>query len=243
MTNTDITGDTLPVASPPATTAPLAEWHASTGFPLVCTPTGLALPDDITFDEWASISPLIHGAARSSQWWLGDWIRHGEAAYGAKYHTAAERTGLDRQTLRTAAMVAEAFPDVLRRRNTLSWSHHREIMVSVEDPAAWDDWLDKAEAGGWTRDDLRAQIRASKAVDVKATDTTDDEAEPSAKAEPTVRVSVSVPESAVDAEHVASLRRLLTLWRNQVDPSMMAALSAYVDSLEATVGKAGKRAA
>ncbi len=240
MTDTETPAGAAPVLA--ERVGDLAAFHGATGFPLVCTPTGLALPDDVTFEEWASISPLIHGAARSSMWWIGDWIRHGEAAYGAKYHTAAERTGLDGQTLRTAAMVAEAFPDVLRRRNNLSWSHHREIMVSVDDPTAWEDWLDKAEAGGWSRDRLRAQIRESKAVNVKATDTTD-EAEPAAKAEPTVRVSVSVPESAVDAEHVASLRRLLTLWRNQVDPSMMAALSAYVDSLEATVGKARKQAA
>lgn len=234
MTDTETPAGAAPVLA--ERVGDLAAFHGATGFPLVCTPTGLVLPDDVTFEEWASISPLIHGAARSSMWWIGDWIRHGETAYGAKYHTAAERTGLDGQTLRTAAMVAEAFPDVLRRRNNLSWSHHREIMVSVEDPATWEEWLDKAEAGGWSRDRLRAQIRESKALPAK--DTTDDG--PKAAGQKPVTLAMS-PERATRLAPM--LHKLLDRWRPHLAPDDVDALTFLVETLDEAAEKAKKRAA
>jgi putative SOS response-associated peptidase YedK len=39
-----------------------------------------------------------------------------------------------------------------RRREVLSWSHHRE--VAALPPAEQDEWLDRAEAEKWDRNDL-----------------------------------------------------------------------------------------
>ncbi len=47
-----------------------------------------------------------------------------------------------------------------RRREVLSWSHHRE--VAALEPEDADALLDKAEAEGWTRQELRRQAKRVK---------------------------------------------------------------------------------
>jgi N6-adenosine-specific RNA methylase IME4 len=49
-----------------------------------------------------------------------------------------------------------------RRREVLSWSHHKE--VAALEPAEQDAWLDRAEAEGWTRMDLRSAIKRGRVL-------------------------------------------------------------------------------
>lgn len=51
---------------------------------------------------------------------------HGERAYGRKYAAALERTGYDYGTLRDAKGVATSV-ELSRRRDNLTWAHHREV--------------------------------------------------------------------------------------------------------------------
>lgn len=157
---------TAPV--PVATTGELAAWHASTGFPAVCTPTGLALPDDLTFDEWQAFASPILGAARASQWWVGDWIVAGKTKWGSLYTTAVDVTGLSYDTLRHATKVCRAFPIGSRRPN-LPFAHHRVVCDSAP-PEEWDRWLDAAVEHGWSRDELRAAIREARTLPADSTD-------------------------------------------------------------------------
>lgn len=55
------------------------------------------------------------------------------------------------------------FYGLLRRRSKLSNEHHVEAMQAANgDEAVAADWLDQAEANGWTRPQLRAAIRRAK---------------------------------------------------------------------------------
>lgn len=111
---------------------------------------------DLTYEQWEAAGRQLGIMGRACQWWIGDWIRYGEHAFGERYTQAIEDTGLDYQTLRNYVWVAERI-DVSRRRDSLSWSHHAE--VAALDPADADAWLDIAETDGLTRDKLRCAIR------------------------------------------------------------------------------------
>lgn len=120
----------------------------------------MELPADLPFDRWRSIGRRICGVADASSWWLADWVAYGEERYGDKYREAVEITGVGYQTLRNYAWVARRF-DVSRRRDSLSFAHHSE--VAALPPAAQDEWLDRAEEGGWSRNDLRAALKRLRA--------------------------------------------------------------------------------
>ncbi len=120
----------------------------------------MALPADLSFDRWRSIGRRICGVADASSWWLADWVAYGEERYGEKYREAVEITGVGYQTLRNYAWVARRF-DVSRRRDSLSFAHHSE--VAALPPATQDEWLDRAEERGWSRNDLRAALKGLRA--------------------------------------------------------------------------------
>jgi hypothetical protein len=127
---------------------------------------------------------------RNAGWWIGDWLRYGNAAYGERYTRAARVTGYDVQTLMNMVYVASRV-DASRRRATLSWSHHAEL--AALDPATQERWLARAEAEGFSvrclREEVRREARALTAESEAA------EAEPAAAAE---------HEPAADAEEVAA---------------------------------------
>jgi len=60
------------------------------------------------------------------QWWLGDWLNYGERQYGEMYSQAIEEVNLDYGTLRNFKYVSSRI-ELSRRRDKLSWFHHREV--------------------------------------------------------------------------------------------------------------------
>lgn len=164
--------DTTTAPARVESTGELAAWHASTGFPMVCTPTGLALPDDLSFDEWRALGGPILGAARASMWWVGDWIIAGKAKWGSTYVTAIELTGLSASTLKTAVSVCRRV-ETSRRRHDLPFHHHVEVVNAVEDPGEWGGWFEAAAVGGWSVQELRVKLREARALPTDSTDSTD----------------------------------------------------------------------
>ncbi|MGW7691592.1 LmbU family transcriptional regulator [Streptomyces asiaticus] len=118
--------------------------------------TGLSLPPDLPLPEWRHLGQQIHVIADSSAWWLGDWLIFGQEHYPDRYRQALKQTSLDYQTLRNYAWVARKF-EPGRRRGKLSFQHHAEVAALPE--AEQEEWLTRAEEGGWTRNALRRQIR------------------------------------------------------------------------------------
>lgn len=103
---------------------------------------GLQVLGDPSLDEWIKCGRFIKSAEGAVHWWIGDWIRHGEHAYGEKYTQYIDELGFDYGTLRNDVFVAERI-DLSRRRDKLSFAHHQE--VARFEPKEQDELLDKAE--------------------------------------------------------------------------------------------------
>jgi hypothetical protein len=92
-------------------------------------------------------------------WWIGDWLRYGNATYGERYARAAKITGYDAQTLMNMVYVASQV-EASRRRESLSWSHHAEVAALPEAEQEW--WLADAEARRLSVRDLREEVRRAR---------------------------------------------------------------------------------
>jgi hypothetical protein len=113
----------------------------------------------LTLDEWQGYGSRLGTVSKSTNWWLGDWVRFGQRHYDQRYREAAEVTGYDEQTLMNFAYVAGRY-DVSRRREALSWSHHAEL-AALEAPTQ-DLWLDHATLRGLSIRQLRAAVRQAR---------------------------------------------------------------------------------
>jgi hypothetical protein len=118
--------------------------------------TALSLPENLPLDSWKQIGEQIHIISDASAWWIGDWLRFGRDKYPDRYKRAIGETALEYQTLRNYAWVAGRF-DASRRRDGLSFQHHLEVAALPQDQQ--DLWLERAEQSGWSRNDLRAELR------------------------------------------------------------------------------------
>jgi N6-adenosine-specific RNA methylase IME4 len=134
------------------------------------TPTGLSLPEGLPVEHWISIGQQLRAMERSVQWWVGDWIRFGEHAYGEKYAEALAATGYAYQTLANASWMSGEF-ESSRRRESLSFEHHKA--VARLDSSEQDELLDLAADAGWSTRDLLAEVRRRKNADAIGVESTD----------------------------------------------------------------------
>ena len=136
---------------------------------MTMTPVAWRAEPDLELEEWLESGRKLGLLGRNVPWWIGDWLRYGNHAYGERYVRAARVTGYDIQTLMNMVYVASHFPST-RRRGKLSWSHHAE--VAALDLAEQDVWLDRAEAERLSvrclRQEIRAQVRGSHAAEQQA---------------------------------------------------------------------------
>lgn len=121
--------------------------------------TSLTIRPGIPIDDWCDLGQQIQAISASSAWWLGDWLLYGQSEYPDRYKHAINQTSLDYQTLRNYAWVARRFdPD--QRFAGLSFQHHAEVAsLPAQDRR---HWLGTALENGWSRNELRRQIRARK---------------------------------------------------------------------------------
>jgi hypothetical protein len=106
--------------------------------------------------RWVACGKRLVQVRSASSWWIGDWMRYGNAQYGEKYGAASLATGYDRQTLMNLAYVSSRFP-VERRRASVSWSHHAELAAMPE--AEQEAWLDRIERDRLSVRSLREEAR------------------------------------------------------------------------------------
>lgn len=115
------------------------------------TPTGLRIPGATGPEECIDAGQRLGRLGHAVQWALGDlinfvWVKHGE-----KYHDVATVTGYDEGTLANMVYVANHY-EPARRRDGLSWTHHKQI-ASLE-PDDQDELLARAEEEAWSTRDL-----------------------------------------------------------------------------------------
>jgi hypothetical protein len=80
--------------------------------------------------RWVAYGKRFARMGSASSWWIGDWMRYGNAQYGEKYGAASKATGYDRQTLMNMAYVSSRF-SIERRRANVSWSCHAELAATT----------------------------------------------------------------------------------------------------------------
>lgn len=117
---------------------------------------GLRLPDSLAFEAWEQAGRKLYRIADSSAWCLGDWLVYGQDRYQDRYQRTLESAGLDYQTLRNYAWVARKF-DIGRRHENISFQHHAEVASLT--CGEQDEWLNRAESLGWSRNRLRRELR------------------------------------------------------------------------------------
>jgi N6-adenosine-specific RNA methylase IME4 len=123
-------------------------------------PVGWDPPADLSEAEWRAVGAGLSRAERSIMWWLGDWLRYGEARQWGEKYTAAVELGFDYGVAADAKMVAERI-SFSRRREKLSWGHHRAV-ASIKDDELLAELLAQAEHEGWSVAVLRQHVRHCK---------------------------------------------------------------------------------
>jgi hypothetical protein len=114
---------------------------------------------ELSVGDWARQGRWLGALGRGSGWWIGDWVRYGNARYGDRYGRAARLTGYDVQSLMNMAFVAGRF-EVSRRRDGLSFSHHAEVAgLPAEEQELW---LDRAEVARLSVRSLRSELRRAR---------------------------------------------------------------------------------
>jgi len=123
--------------------------------PVEMATTEPLLPDDMTHGQWLEMGgPIAHAYKRSS-WWLGTWWNYGDRRWGTG-PADADAIGVPYQTCRNAGSIAARF-ELSRRRDSLSFAHHAEV-AALPEPEQ-EHLLDRAEAEGWRRERLRAEVQ------------------------------------------------------------------------------------
>jgi len=122
------------------------------------TTTGVRFDPCLPFEAWMELGQRLGTYSNATSWWLGDWLAFGQMKYGRRYKQAIAATGLDYQTLRNYAVVARRF-EPSRRRPDLTFQHHADLCALPDDEQ--DRWLDRAAAGGWSRNEMRRHLRAA----------------------------------------------------------------------------------
>lgn len=114
---------------------------------------------DLEITEWIHQGRRMSMIGRSAGWWIGDWLRFGNARYGEKYARAIRITGYDAQTLMNMVWVASRV-EISRRRESLSWSHHAE--VASLDLLPQERLLNHADAERLSVRDVRELVRGER---------------------------------------------------------------------------------
>lgn len=152
--------------------------------PVKINDLGLLFEGDLNFDQWSDVGQQLGRVARTSLFWIGDWLNYGQDRWNGgqrfqkmpdeqreRFEQAMRLTGLELSTLHGAAHVSRRIPLDLRSPQ-LSFEHHR-LISRVRDEDQRRDWIRKTEGSKLTTRRLRKSIngeRLVRASEVEATD-------------------------------------------------------------------------
>ena len=120
----------------------------------------LVINDNPTSEEMQGIINGVIGMEDGINWWIGDAILIAEEFFPetyAQFFPEGERAN----KFANQRWVANKIP-AYRRKPGLSWSHHAEVAGQTKD--VQDSLLERAEAEGWTVQDMKNARKALKAL-------------------------------------------------------------------------------
>lgn len=107
---------------------------------------------NLTYEQWQAAGESLADLQRRSymiyMWGWGDWLIHGQQAYGEKYTQAMSLTGLEYSTLSNYKYVSEKTPRHLRGIPGLSQRHYL-VVAKIADPVMKLRFLVDAAVYGW----------------------------------------------------------------------------------------------
>lgn len=130
--------------------------------PFDLTKTGAVPHGEPTYDEWQAAFEWAQKVEKASPFWIGDLLTYGDR-FGEMASQVLEATHYAVQTCKNAKHTCKMIPPD-RRRPGVPFAHHQEVaaLKTVEEQ---DHWLEKCEAEGLTRDELRVQIKSAKSIE------------------------------------------------------------------------------
>jgi hypothetical protein len=135
----------------------------------IITETSLELAEDLTYEEWKELGVSLARIEQATNWWLGDWWAYATHRYGDRKDLTSQDdwTGPSFQTCMAAGSVCRAF-ETCRRREVLSFSHHREVAALEREVAdKLLDWCEEPLKSGGKRPhsvtDLRVRVMGIRA--------------------------------------------------------------------------------
>jgi hypothetical protein len=161
-----------------------------------CTRISLILPQDLTTEQLLETLKAIFAIDSGRLWWLGDTLLFNEKRKWGEMYDEPEKIGFAYQTAADAVWVAREFP-FSRRRENLSWTHHRA--VTSLDSADADRLLDEAVTNKWSVRELREQVSVFVSNRKREQEQNKPTSEPSVMSAPSPQsepYSVRVPERA-----------------------------------------------
>lgn len=149
---------------------PLLElWQALEGAG-AATPVSLEL-GPMSYKRWEMVGKFLGAVGWRIDWYIGDWLNHGEALFGeesaqgieattAERYSEVERiTGKSHGTLMNVRSICSKIAAPRRRSELPFWTQAEVAKLDADEQTIW---LQRAVDEGWGRDELRAAIRADK---------------------------------------------------------------------------------
>lgn len=115
-------------------------------------------PGDRGWDRYEQVGRVLGKAHDAIKWWLVDFLTYGEGAFSDRYAQAAEYLGLSERTLQDYHWVGQNVPRS-RRREDLSFSHHRVVAKRKVTPEMQEALLAKAVSQRMTVRDLEDDVK------------------------------------------------------------------------------------
>ena len=110
----------------------------------------------ISLSQWVADGQRLGAIGRGVNWWLGDWLRFGNAKFGERYVRASRITGYDVQTLMNMVYVASRF-DAGAGASGSPGATTPEL--AALEPDDQEQWLARAEEERLSVRDLRGELR------------------------------------------------------------------------------------
>jgi hypothetical protein len=117
----------------------------------VLTSVGLQLDGEITPERAEAMGRLLGRAHSMLQFAIGDWMIEMLKRFGDDAYQMFEALGVSEEARQQYLRVSERVA-LERRRDALSWSHHRE--VARLDDIDQEVWLERAEANSWSKNEM-----------------------------------------------------------------------------------------
>lgn len=111
---------------------------------------------DTPYEVWERETRALLDVAQGIQWWAGDALAFGEAAYGERYSQVLDCARYRFDSIDRMARVARAIPPYRRRAGVGFYQH---MAVAALPVASQEGLLDQAESSGWTVAEARAAAR------------------------------------------------------------------------------------